>query len=256
MATRFLRQSVSGFCFAFLGLFLAGGAAAQDTQPPPEKPGTTIPAPPSRNPSYVRRAIQWKRFDYTCEGGAKLTVYLHDETAKIRYADQLYLMKQTESADGNRYSDGKVIWWGKGNGGFLQEDTPDGDGKMLVKDCHLDKPTHPGTAVTGTVSYLQRMALPPNAVVLVQLLDVSLADAPAKVIAEERFDLAGKQVPIPFELHYDATRIDPKHTYAISAKISADDKLLFTTDQSYRVITQGNPATVELILKQAAASNR
>ena len=35
-------------------------------------------------------------------------------------------MKQTMSADGNRYSDGKVVWWGKGNGGFLQEDTPDG----------------------------------------------------------------------------------------------------------------------------------
>ena len=33
-------------------------------------------------------------------------------------------------------------------------------------------------AITGEVSYRERMALPPNAVLTVRLLDVSLADAP------------------------------------------------------------------------------
>ena len=89
----------------------------------------------------MRPAIKWKRLDYTCEGGDKITVYVHNSTAKIRTHDKIYLMRQTPSADGNRFSDGKVLWWGKGDGGFLQEDTADGDGKMLVKGCVLDKPT-------------------------------------------------------------------------------------------------------------------
>jgi membrane-bound inhibitor of C-type lysozyme len=84
--------------------------------------------------------MKWKRFDYTCEAGAKITVYLRDATAKVRTHDHIYMMRQARSADGNRYSDGKVLWWGKVDGGFLQEDTPDGDGKILVQGCVLDKP--------------------------------------------------------------------------------------------------------------------
>ena len=121
-----------------LCLAVAGIACAQQTPSTPEDPARTAPAPgPANN---VRPAMKWKRFDYTCEAGAKITVYLRDTTVKVRTSEHIYLMRQTRSADGNRYSDGKVLWWGKGDTGFLQEDTPDGDGKMLVKGCVLDKP--------------------------------------------------------------------------------------------------------------------
>jgi len=50
------------------------------------------------------------------------------------------MMRQTPAADGNRYSDGKVLWWGKGETGSLQEDNPDGKGKILINGCVLDKP--------------------------------------------------------------------------------------------------------------------
>jgi len=108
---------------------------ASPAQAVPEKQPAT-PGPTNN----VRPAMKWKRFDYTCEGGAKIVVYLHNTTAKVRTHDQMYLMRQTPAADGNRYSDGKVLWWGKGDKGFLEEDTPGGDGKMLVKGCALDKP--------------------------------------------------------------------------------------------------------------------
>jgi len=52
--------------------------------------------------------------------------------------------------------------------------------------------------VTGTVTYLQRIAPPPDAVVDVTLADVSLQDAPALTIAEQTLTEPG-QVPIPFE---------------------------------------------------------
>src|SRR3974390_1825374 len=141
-------------------VLLGACAAHSQAAPPPQA------AKPSNE---VRPAIRWTQFDYTCEGGTKLTVYLHNETAKVRYRGTSYLMTQTRSADGNRYSDGKVVWWGKGNGGFLEEDAPDGNGEMLVKDCKLveqgsTKPTA-GGVVTGTVTYRERMALPPNAVI-------------------------------------------------------------------------------------------
>jgi membrane-bound inhibitor of C-type lysozyme len=122
-------------------LLASGIACGQQATPAQASPERQSPAPgPANN---VRPAIKWKRFDYSCEGGAKITVYLHNTTAKVRTHEQVYLMRQTSSADGNRYSDGKVLWWGKGDTGFLQEDTPDGDGKMLVTGCVLDKPAAP-----------------------------------------------------------------------------------------------------------------
>jgi membrane-bound inhibitor of C-type lysozyme len=121
------------------GLFAGGLACGQQATPAQAAPEQQSAAPPTNN---VRPALKWKRFDYTCEGGAKIAVYLHNTTAKIRTRDQMYLMRQTPAPDGNRYSDGKVLWWGKGDTGFLQEDTPDGDGKMIVKGCTLDKPAN------------------------------------------------------------------------------------------------------------------
>ena len=211
------------------------------------------PAPQAaRPPTEVRPAIRWTQFDYTCEGGAKLTAYLHNETAKVRYQGMAYLMTQTRSADGNRYSDGKVVWWGKGNGGFLQEDAPDGNGKMIATDCRLDKPLNasPGpSSITGTVAYLEQIALPPTAIIQVQLQDVSRAGAPAKTIAQEKITLGDRQMPVPFELKFDAAKIEAKHSYAVSARIVVDDKLRFLTDKAYPVLTRDNPSHVQMILK-------
>ena len=198
----------------------------------------------------MKPAMKWKRLYYTCEGGAKVTVWLHSTTAKVIFQEHAYLMRQTVSADGNRYSDGKTVWWGKGEGGFLQEDTPEGDGKILVKDCALEKPAAPDT-VTGTITYLTRIALPPQATIEVQLLDTSLEDSPATVITEEKFELANRQVPVPFTLKYNPAKIDPKHTYSVSARILIGTILKFASDQAYPVITQGKPQKVDLILKPA-----
>jgi putative lipoprotein len=41
-------------------------------------------------------------------------------------------------------------------------------------------------ALKGEVVYRERIALPPNAVLSVQLADVSLADAPAAIIGEQK----------------------------------------------------------------------
>jgi len=101
--------------------------------------------------------------------------------------------------------------------------------------------------VTGSVTYRERVALPPGAVVRVTLSDVSRADAAAEVIAERTVE-PQHAVPVPFELEYDARVIDEQRTYAVRATIERNEHVLFTTDRAYHVLTRGSPAHVELVL--------
>ncbi len=109
-------------------------------------------------------------------------------------------------------------------------------------------------SVTGTVTYRERIALTPEAVVEVQLLDVSLADASAKQIAVQTIK-PKHQVPIPFELSYDPADIDERMSYAVSATIRRGERLLFTTNRIYSVLTRGHPNQVDLVLIRVSGGN-
>lgn len=100
----------------------------------------------------------------------------------------------------------------------------------LVKDNGIQ-------TISGTVFYRERIALPDEATVTLLLEDVSLADAPAKVIAKHRFITNGKQVPLSFDLAYDSKRINAKHRYNVRAKIEVNGRLRFISDTITPVIT-------------------
>jgi uncharacterized lipoprotein YbaY len=102
--------------------------------------------------------------------------------------------------------------------------------------------------VTGTVTYLPRVALPPNAIIAVSLLDVSRMDVAAVTLASQATITGGQQVPIPFTLLYDPEQIDPRFTYAVQARITVDGQLRFITTSQFPVITQGNPTEIEVIV--------
>jgi putative lipoprotein len=74
--------------------------------------------------------------------------------------------------------------------------------------------------LNGTVSYRERIALPPSAVVEVKLVEVSRADAPATTIAETSITPAG-QVPVQYRLEFDDTEINPGRTYALQARVTS-----------------------------------
>jgi putative lipoprotein len=98
------------------------------------------------------------------------------------------------------------------------------------------------TTLTGTVSYRERMALPVNATIDVRLLDVSLQDVPARILAQQTIEAAGQSVPIPFTLEYDPSQVQERLSYAVRAEIrSADGKLLWTTDTVHPVLTRDAP---------------
>lgn len=105
-------------------------------------------------------------------------------------------------------------------------------------------------AITGTVTYRQRIALPSDATVVVSLEDVSRVDAPAINLAVLSIVTRRQHVPIPFELKYDPSQIDPSHRYSLKATISSNGQMLFTTTSSNPVLTQGAPRQLDLMLDQ------
>jgi len=89
--------------------------------------------------------------------------------------------------------------------------------------------------LSGKVMYRERIAMPEGATVTVTLEDVSLADAPSKVIAEQHIDDPG-QVPVPFTLRYakDAVVHDHPMAYAVRAEIrGADGQLLWLNTERH-----------------------
>ena len=107
-----------------------------------------------------------------------------------------------------------------------------------------------GTAVVSvTASYRERILLPPGHVLTVRVEDVSLADAPSRVLAEHREPLEGRAPPYQATLGFPRSQIDPRHTYAVRAEIrDAAGALRFTTDTRHAVLTNGAPATADIIM--------
>jgi putative lipoprotein len=102
--------------------------------------------------------------------------------------------------------------------------------------------------VTGTANILQRIALPNNAVVTMQLADVSRAGAPAQVIAEQRITTNGAQAPFAFNLQYDRGRIAANGTYIVQGNVTVGGQMRYTTTRQYRVLTGGAPSTATVTL--------
>ena len=105
--------------------------------------------------------------------------------------------------------------------------------------------------VTGVVVYRERIALPPDAVLTVRLLDVSRPDAPAVVLGEQRVQPTG-QVPIPFEVPYDPTRVDDRMSCTLEARIEAGGAPIFVSTRAFPAITRGSPTKdMEILVERA-----
>src|SRR5262245_8929607 len=103
--------------------------------------------------------------------------------------------------------------------------------------------------ISGTVSYLQRSALPANATIRVRLEDVSRQDIGARTIAEVSFPSAGRQVPFPFLLPYHKANIVERNRYQVRAAILLNNSLLFTSTQATPVLNANAPAEVAILVQ-------
>ena len=108
---------------------------------------------------------------------------------------------------------------------------------------------HGMATVNVTATYRERILLPPGHVLTVRVEDVSLADSPARVLAEHREPLEGRAPPYQATLGFPRSQIDPRHTYAVRAEIRDEaGALRFTTDTRHAVLTNGAPTTADIVL--------
>ena len=105
--------------------------------------------------------------------------------------------------------------------------------------------------IAGEVTYRERIALPPGAILLIELADVSLADAPATVIAKRRIAPTG-QVPIKFEIGFDPKAIQKGRTYALQARVTVGGRLMFITDTRHQLDPLAGKSQT-IVLKMAAS---
>ena len=102
--------------------------------------------------------------------------------------------------------------------------------------------------VSGNATYLQRIAMPPDAVLTVQVQDVSRAGATATVLAESREAFGRRQVPLAYHVLVPRSAINPRMRYAVRATISVDGQPQFATARDYPVLTRRAPNQVNLLL--------
>lgn len=133
---------------------------------------------------------------------------------------------------------------------FMTGDADEGEAEVPAEEEGAAE-----ASVTGTVTYLPRIALPDDAVVSVQIYNAQLADA-TEVLGEQVIETGGQQVPIPYEVAYNPEDINENMMYSVSARIEdGEGNLLFISDTVTPVITNGNPTEdVEIMTIPVEAS--
>lgn len=103
--------------------------------------------------------------------------------------------------------------------------------------------------ISGEAFYRERIAVPPEVQFEVFLEDVSLADAPAKIIGRQQTSNAG-QPPYKFDIDYLPSAILAGHRYNLRARLTLNGELLFTTDQTNPVFAAGQENQTKLLMQR------
>jgi putative lipoprotein len=98
------------------------------------------------------------------------------------------------------------------------------------------------------VTYLQRVALTPEAMVQVELRDAAIPEGNGPPIAKQVIQRPG-QVPVAFALPYLPTSLLPGHRYVLSARISDRGQLQFVTEQPVAALPRAaTPEPLEIVV--------
>lgn len=104
-------------------------------------------------------------------------------------------------------------------------------------------------SVTGTVNYRQRVNLPPNALLRVEVVDTARADAATSVVAQTRIATRGAQVPIPFRIGLPIGTLEPPARPALRARIEVQGQLRFTSTGSYPLTERSVEQPIEIMVE-------
>ena len=107
-------------------------------------------------------------------------------------------------------------------------------------------------SVTGSITYRGPIALSPQAVAIVTIIDTTAAPDAGVVIGQQRID-APASVPIDFSVLVDASTIDQTHAYALFATI-VDGTSTWQNPTGEPVITGGPTSGIALTLASVPAT--
>jgi len=105
------------------------------------------------------------------------------------------------------------------------------------------------STIKGEAAYADHLTLPKDTKFEATLEDVSLMDAPSVMIGQTTINPAG-QIPIAYTIPFDDNKIVLGHRYAVRAKITQGDRLLYMTDTMNPVFTGNDSSKVNLVLKR------
>lgn len=181
---------------------------------------------------------------YQCDRTRSFAVVFLSEQAKVTLDDgKALLMRQLPAGSGTRYVNADYMLLSKdGEATISLADTE------IYTNCVSRSNVMRSNTVTGTVTYRPRVALPPDALIKVQLLQIVEPEAPPNTIAEQQIQANGRQVPISFALTYNPEQISPHQSYEVIASILVDGQLRWINTTRYRAITQGHPKQIEVIV--------
>jgi len=209
---------------------------------------------------------QIERIPYACDDGSRfaaefMTGGAGRPQATLFIDGREITLPLVPAASGALYRDGEIRFHTKGDDALLE------DGRNPMRRCTrglappsaaAKPPAAPSSFVdiTGSVAFPARGVLPAGAVLVIRVQDTSRADAPAFTLAEQRIDLAGLQVPIPFKMTVDRDLLRKNARITVAARIQRGSTLLFINDTSYPALIDGQPRHVEMALKQVGKPGR
>ena len=107
----------------------------------------------------------------------------------------------------------------------------------------------PLSVFPGTVTVVDGAPIPQGSTLRVTLHDLSPGVPKDAMVANATWDVAGK-TPIPFQLPYNPSLIEPSRLYGIAAAITdARGRALWETRVPIRVLTMGNQKKVDLVVR-------
>ena len=204
-----------------------------------------------------------ERITYKCDDGSAFQAeFMAGSDGRPQATVFMGIMKivlpQVPAASGALYRADGISLHTKGDDALFD------DGKKPLRRCTSGElPTSASVAqppaasanfveFSGTVAYMARSALPPDAVLIISIQDTARADAKALTLTEQRVELTGQQVPIPFKMTVDRDLLQKNARITVAARIQRGSTLLFINDTAYPALKDGEPQHVDMTLKQVS----
>jgi len=125
---------------------------------------------------------------------------------------------------------------------------------LLVQACTQEPETADVAEIIGTVTYRERIMLPPDALVTISLEDTARMDIKSEEIASTGFVPQGGP-PWDFVLEYDPGKINDRGRYALRAKIEVEGRLMFTSTENIPAFEGEAGKPVQILVYRVSGKN-